>query len=274
MNKKAVTILVLLLIFGVIGFFVFKEKPKAKNETAKPLNTNSKSEPTFLIEGFPVDKVPLLKLKKVSSNKIFVNTDPKNTSGFDEKNFAYFNVVFDSDASQEEFLDYYKNLFETEIVEEYQNSDMVKGVIGEYKVSAAHYGSDNTGYIQVHLSDYNDESLNKYFVDFPKIIETNEYLVEHEKSYGLLNQKGGEIEYTKYFTVIDSGDKNNDGKDDVDEFLILEEEYKKQFEKNPEYSYDSKTGIMKWNDGEFEATLSISRDHGRIYLMIRKPLSK
>ena len=274
MNKKTVIILVLLLIFGVIGFFVFKEKPKAKNETAKPLNTNSKSEPTFLIEGFPVDKVPLLKLKKVSSNKIFVNTDPKNTSGFDEKNFAYFNVVFYSDASQKEFLDYYKNLFETEIVEEYQNSDMVKGVIGEYKVSAAHYGSDNTGYIQVHLSNYNDESLNKYFVDFPKIIEANEYLVEHEKSYGLLNQKGGEIEYTKYFTVIDSGDKNNDGKDDVDEFLILEDEYKKQFEKNPEYSYDSKTGIMKWNDGKFEATLSISRDHGRIYLMIRKPLTK
>ena len=274
MNKKAVIILVLLLIFGVIGFFVFKKKPKNTNQTAISLNTNSKSEPTFLIEGFPVDKVPLFKLKKVSSNKIFVNTDPKNTSGFDEKNFAYFNVVFDSDASQEEFLDYYKNLFETEIVEEYQNSDMVKGVIGEYKVSAAHYGSDNTGYIQVHLSNYNDESLNKYFVDFPKIIEANEYLVEHEKSYGLLNQKGGEIEYTKYFTVIDSGDKNNDGKDDVDEFLILEEEYKKQFEKNPEYSYDSKTGIMKWNDGEFEATLSISRDHGRIYLMIRKPLSK
>lgn len=278
MNKKAGMILAILLLI-VFGFWVFKNKIKKIDKTVSTssnsiVSNTNKSEPTFLIEGFPVDKVPLLKLKKVSSNKIFVNTDPKNTSGFDEKNFAYFNVVFDSDASQEEFLDYYKNLFETEIVEEYQNSDMVKGVIGEYKVSAAHYGSDNTGYIQVHLSNYNDESLNKYFVDFPKIIEANEYLVEHEKSYGLLNQKGGEIEYTKYFTVIDSGDKNNDGKDDVDEFLILEDEYKKQFEKNPEYSYDSKTGIMKWNDGEFEATLSISRDHGRIYLMIRKPLSK
>ena len=273
MNKKAVIILVLLLIVGFIGFFVFKEKPKAKNETVS-LSTNSKSEPTFLLEGFPIEKVPLFKLKKVSSNKIFVNTDPKNKSGFSETNFAYFNVVFDSDASREEFLDYYKNLFETEIVEEYQNPDMVKGKIGEYKVSAARYEGDSTGYIQVHLPRYNYESLNKYFVDFPKIIEANEYLIEHEISYGLLNQKGGEIEFTKYFTVIDSGDKNNDGKDDVDEFMVIEKKYKNQFEGKTDYSYDEKSGTMKWRETDFESTLVISRNHGRIYLMLRKPLSK
>jgi hypothetical protein len=269
MNKKVGLIIVLLLIFGIIGIIVFKEKPKTTNQTIS-LSANSKNEPTFLIEGFPSDKVPLYKVNKVSSNKIFINTDPKNTSEFDETNFAYFNVVFNSGASKEEFLNYYKNLFDTEIVEEYQNPDMVKGKIGEYKVSAAHYDGDDTGYIQVHLPNYNDESLNKYFIDFPKIIEVNEYLIEHEKSYGLLNQKGGETEYTKYFTVIDSGDKNNDGKDDIDEFKIIEENYKNQFGEKEAYSYDEKTGIMKWKETGYESNLSISRDHGRIYLMLRK----
>ena len=269
MNKKIGIIVVLILILSVFGFIFLKNKPQI---TKKPVSLNNKSEQTFLIEGFPIEKVPLYKLNKVSSNKIFVNTDLKNMSNFEEYNFAYYNVVLYSDASQEEFLNYYKNLFESQIVDEFESPDMVKGNIGQYKVSAAHYGSDNTGYIQVHLPDYNDESLNKYFLDFPDILTTNSNLVEHEKSYGLLNQKGGEVEFTKYFTVIDSGDKDNDGKDDVDEFLLLEDEYKKQYEEKTEYSYDEKSGTMKWKDKEFEVTLVLSRDHGRIYLMLRKGL--
>lgn len=271
MNKKVGIIIILILIFVILGVLFSQKKPKTTQESSLSNNTN---EETFLIEGFPIDKVPLYKLKKVSSNKIFVNTDPKNLSGFDEKNFAYFNVVLYSDASKEEFLNYYKNLFDSQIVEEYQSSDMVKGTIGQYKVSAAHYGADNTGYIQVHLADYNDQGLNKYFADFPNILIPSPTLIEHEKSYGLLNQKGGEIEFTKYFTVIDSGDKDNDGKDDVDEFLVLEEEYKKQYQEKMEYTYDEKSGTMKWIDGEYDSTLAISRDHGRIYLMLRKQIDK
>ncbi len=271
MNKKAGIILVLVLIFGVVIFFVFKEKPKTINQSASSV-INNKSEPTYLIEGFPIEKIPLFKLKKVSSNKIFVNTDPKNTSEFDENNFAYFNVVFDTDATQEEFFDYYKGLFESLIADDSQNREMVKGKIGEYRVSAAYYDENKTGYIQVHLPSYQDENINKYFMDFPDILAVNSNLVEHEKSYGLLNQKGGEIEYTKYFTVIDSGDQNNDGKDDIDEFLVLETEYKNKLQNNPEYNYDEKSGTIKWQDGEYESTLSISRDHGRIYLMLRKKI--
>ena len=269
MNKKLGIALIIILILGIFGFVYLKNKPNITDET-KPLTNKNKQ--TFLIEGFPIEKVPLYKLDKVRSNKIFVNTDPKNVSNFEENNFAYYNVVFYSDASQEEFLDYYKNLFESQIVDEFDSSDMVKGNIGQYKVSAAHYGSNKTGYIQVHLPNYNDESINKYFLDFPNVLSINSNLVEHEKSYGLLNQKGGEIEFTKYFTVIDSGDKNNDGIDDVDEFLLIEEDYLKQYKEKPQYSYDEKTGTMKWKEGEFEVTLVISRDHGRIYLMLRKGL--
>lgn len=276
-NKWIIVFLFLLLCF--LLFFILRNKPKnIESQSSPTLNTTSNSsisdskEQTFLIDGFPIDSVPLYKLNKISSSKIFVNTDPKNKSEFDETNFSYFNVVFFSDASKEEFLNYYKNLFESEIKDEYENENMVKGKIGQYKVSAAHYGSDNTGYIQVHLPNYKDESIDKYFIDFPKILDLDSSLVEHDKSYGLLNQSGGQVEFTKYFAVIDSGDQNNDGKDDVDEFLILENGYKEQFKDKQDYSYDEKNGVAKWVDGDFAVTLSISRDHGRIYLMLRKSI--
>lgn len=262
----------MLIIIISFGFFMFRSKPETIDEPVI-LNTNEKEE-TFLLDGFPIDKVPLYKLDKISSSKIFVNTDPKNKSEFDETNFAYFNIVLETSASKEDFLNYYKNLFESPINDEYANEDMVKGKIGNYKVSAAHYGSANTGYIQVHLPDFADEGLNKYYSDFPKIIEAKEGLTEHEKSYGLLNQAGGQSEYTKYFTVLNSGDKNNDGKDDVDEFGALETEYRNQFQGKPGYTYDEKNGKMEWQDGDYQSTLSISRDHGRIYLMLRKGLDK
>jgi hypothetical protein len=268
MNKKSGVILII-IILAVLGLLSLKNRPM-ENTESQPIS--DKKDQNFLLEGFPIDKVPLFKLNEISSNKIFINIDPKNVSDFEETNFAYFNVVFYTDASQEEFLNYYKNLFESEIVEGFKPDDMVKGKVGEYQVSAAHYGSNNTAYIQVHLPDFQSEALSQYFVDFPEILTTNSTLVEHEKSYGLLNQKGGEVEYTKYFTVIDSGDEDNDGKDDVDEFLVLEEEYQQQFQNKPEFSYDQKSGTMKWRDGDFESTLVISRDHGRIYLMLRKPL--
>lgn len=266
-SKWAFIVLVIVAIAFVI--FSLKNKPKTIEQASLPI---VKDQPTFLIDGYPIDEVPLYKLNKVSSNKIFVNTDPKNLSEFDENNFAYFNVVFDTNANQEEFFDYYKKLFDNLIADESENRQMVKGQIGEYRVSVAHYGSGNTAYIQVHFPNYNEEKVNKYFQEFPDIFKTSSNLIEHEKSYGLLNQKGGEIEFTKYFTVIDSGDENNDGKDDVDEFLVLKEEYQKQHEDKPEYLFDEKSDTMKWKDGDFESTLSFSKDHGRLYLMLRKKI--
>ncbi len=260
MIKKIIPVLIILL---VISIFVFWKK--SSTPTNQVVSNNTKNSPSFLIEGFPRDKVPLYKLEKIESSKIFVNTDPNNLSVFGDTNFAYYNVVFSSSATQEEFLNYYQNLFEQQIIEEYENSTMVKGMIGQYKVSAAHYGSTNTGYLQVFLPNYNDESLSRYFDTFPKVFEANSYLIEHEKSYGLLNQNGGEIEFTKYSTVL------NDQKD-IDVFSLLENEYQEKYKNNPNYSYNPDTGIMEWNSDDFKITLAISRNHNRIYLVFRKKL--
>ena len=275
MNKKVFFVLAFLLILGIIFAVVLTgSRKKNSSQNTASVSSEKKNNLEFLLKDFPIDKVPLYKLNKVSSSKIFINTDPKNTSNFGQNNFAYYNTVFYSDATQEEFLNYYKDLFDSQITEEYDNSEMVKGNIGQYKVSAAHYGFDNTGYIQVHLPDINDEIINKHFTNFPEIFKASTEIVEHEKSYGLLNQNGGETEFTKYFTVIDSGDTDKDGKDDVDEFLKLETEYQEQYQLKPEYSYDKNSGLMKWKDGDYEVSLSISKSHGRIYLMLRKSMMK
>lgn len=278
MNKKNIFTLILIIIFGFSLFIFLKNKfvkdtaQNQNNSTIKKESSTKNDELKYLLEGFPIEQVPLYKLIKISSNKIFINTDPKNISTFGENSFAYFNVVLNSEASQEEFLNYYQNLFDQVITEEFPNDEMVKGYVGSYKVSAAHYGSGNTGYLQVHLANHNDESLNKYFTDFPPVFEVNSSLIEHEKSYGLLNQKGGETEFTKYFTVVDSGDQNQDGKDDVDEFTMLTKEYQEKYQEKTDYSYDEENTTMRWTDQGFSITLALSKDHGRIYLMIRKPL--
>lgn len=278
MKKKGIIILGLIVISILVLAKVGQQGGNTNEVNSlktgiKTDQVTSKEETSYLLDGYPIDEVPLYKLEKVSSNKIFVNTDPKNVSTFGGANYAYYNIVLYTKAGQEEFLNYYKNLFEREIKEEFANPDMVKGTIGEYKVTAAYYGSDNTGYIQVYLPDFKDEEVEKYFIDYPNILETSNLFTEHEKSYGLLNQKGGEEEFTKYFTVIDSGDQDGDGKDDVDEFLTLEQKYKELYGQKPEYSFDEESGTLRWKSGNHEVTLVLSRDHGRIYVMLRKGLN-
>ena len=276
MKKKTLVVFGILLLVAIILFFliktnIFNKQAKNPKNSAESIADNQLS---YLLPGFPIDQVPLHQLEEISSNKIFVNTDPKNTSTFDKTNYAYFNVVFFTKASQQELLDFYKNFFDEQIVEEYNSPDMVKGRIGEYKVSVAHYGVENTAYMQVHLPNYQDQAVENYFADYPAIFKNNELSVEHEKSYGLLNQKGGEIEYTKYFTVLDSGDLDNDGEDDRDEFKLLEEEYREKYKNESNYQFDEATNTLTWNQDDYAVYLVLQADHGRIYLMLRKSMGE
>lgn len=257
-------IFVILLILAAVLFVRFR------NDDQSGSNTNiadKNQQDNFLLPEYPIAEVPLYQLVKIDSSKIFVNNDPDNLSLFGDVNFAYFNVVFRSEATQETFLDYYRNLFDQQITEEFDNSNMVKGIVGPYRLVVYHYG-EGTGYIQVYID--NNEILDKYFNDFPKILEVSSSLVEHERSYGLLNQSGGEIEFTKYFTVINSGDQNNDGQDDVDEFAMLEEKYKTQYQNEQNFIFNDTDNSFSWHKEGFDVSLTLSSDHGRVYLMLRK----
>ena len=271
-NKKkyitgiGILILLILLLFISVKFL---DRGSTKNDDINRLNntTDEKQEFDYLLEGYPETDVPLYKIKEVSSSKYYINFDPKNISYFDDTNYTYYNVVFYTDASQSEFLSYYKELFDKEYVEEYANPEMVKGYVGKYRVTAAHYGSEDTGYVQVYLPNEEFTKDNKYFGNYPNLFEEDSMFVEHENSYGLLNQAGGQTEYTRYFTVIDSGDIDKDGKDDVDEFAVLISKYENIYKDKLNYTMEDEQ--MSWEDGGYKITISFSKDHGRVYLNIR-----
>jgi len=261
-----ILILLVLLLFISVKFL---DRGSTKSDDINRLNntTDEKLKLDYLLDGYPEADVPLYKIKEVSSSKYYINFDPKNISYFDDTNYTYYNVVFYTDASQSEFLSYYKELFDKEYVEEYANPEMVKGYVGKYRVTAAHYGSGDTGYVQVYLPNEEFTKDNKYFVSYPDLFEEDSMLVEHENSYGLLNQAGGQTEYTRYFTVIDSGDRDKDGKDDVDEFAVLISKYENIYKDKLNYTMEGEQ--MSWEDGGYKITVSFSKDHGRVYLNIR-----
>lgn len=270
MNKKAIFIIIFIILIA-LALGIWEVTGNRRNKTTKNADIENPSKAQeFLITGYPENEIPLYKPTKISSSKIRVNNDPKNSTYFNGANFAYFNLVYETSATQSEFLNYYRNLFDKPFEAGYTDLETTaRGIIGAYNVSAVHYGTDNTGYIEVYLASHTDARLDQYFNDFPEILVPESDLVEHERTYGLLNQKGGEVEYTKYYTVIDSGDQDNDGKNDKDEFTILETKYLQQFA--AERNFQNTNGTFTWNKNDYQITLSISRDHGRIYLMIRKP---
>ncbi len=267
-----VILLLLILIFVTTKILEKGSLDLEKENLDSASEEISKSD--FLLEGFPIQEVPLYKVNEVSSSKYFINDDPNNISIFGDKEFVYYNVVFYTDSPQSEFLDYYKDIFDEEIVEEYPIPDMVKGYIGKYRVTAAHYGSDDTAYIQVYLPNDEFTKENMYFDTYPNLFEEGDSMyIEHENSYGLLNQAGGQTEYTKYFTVIDSGDMDKDGVDDVDEFGVLKTKYEDMYKGKTNYGYDEKNHLMSWEEDGYEVRVSFTRDHGRIYLNIRGSIS-
>lgn len=271
-NKKYLILIIIfiILILSYFAFRILKQKPSNTEGGNLKEASLTDSELDFLLSGYPIKDVPLYKIKKIESSKYFINFDPINTSAFEDEDFSYYNIVFSTEASQSEFLSYYRKIFDKEIIDEYPIPETVKGQIGKYRISATHYGSDDTGYLQVHLPVNEFSKENIYFNDYPSIFPEDEMFVEHENSYGLLNQRGGQVEYTKYYTVIDSGDKNNDLIDDVDEFAVLQKKYSELYKEKSAYNYDEQSHLMSWEEDGYSIQASFSEDHNRIYLNIRR----
>ena len=97
------------------------------------------------------------------------------------------------------------------------------------------------------------------YTQYPNLGLVDETWANYESSYGLLNQKGGQIEYTQYFALPLDSD-------------VLINAFKAKKQSMPEFSLDEETGTMQWQEESHTVTLTFSKDHQRIYLMIRKPL--
>lgn len=262
-QKKSIIIafIVLLLIASLIGYLIINSKNKGTTPS-KLTNTSQKAgEKNYLLEGFPLETVPLYKMKKVSASKFFVNKEPTRYADYFGKVVNYYNVVFETEATQEEFLRFYSYLM-SEINEDSVSDSQIEGKIGKYKIGASHFGDNpkNYGYLQIYLPDNEYQENNRYFQDYPNVVDLDASLPEHESSFGLLNQKGGEIEYTQYFPLPREEDDQNK----------LIETYKEKYQNENDYNYNEETGLMTWKKDVYSINMSFSKDHGRIYLVIRR----
>jgi hypothetical protein len=116
----------------------------------------------------------------------------------------------------------------------------------------------------VYLPSEEYQETNRYFQNYPNIVEGTTTWEEYESSYGLLNQKGGEIEYTQYFPLPDK-------EEDQDKLI---NEYQEKYQQEEAYIYDENSGLMRFNKQEYSVALTFSKDHGRIYLVMRTPMQR
>lgn len=253
-----------LLVFTYTNFYNQNTSSKEVQDTTiieeKELNSSE-----YLISEFP-QNIPLYELQEISSSKFLVNDDISSPTG---ELVNYYNVVFKTTALRNELFEFYKSTFDT--LNELESSEnSLSGTIGEYKVVVSQYAdTDDTVYLQVFLPSQNAQKENKFFVDYPNSITQNESWIEKESSYGLLNQKGGEIEYTQYF-ILDSKKLNQNVTEDP--FKYFYNEYEKTYSTKNNFKAIEEKKMLTWNDGEYQVTMSFSSDHKRIYVMIRKPM--
>lgn len=273
MKKLGIFLLLVVLVGGGAYWYFITYSPKKedKNTTQNGNQAKDNRNTNTVMDGELLDIV-FYKQVSLSSSKFFYNDDPSSSSIFGEKPYAYFNVVYKSSGTQTEVLEYYKNIFTKPIEREYPDSDMVTGYIDEYKVSATRYEADNTVYLQIHFPSEKVTKDSIYLNKFPLELKASSYLEEHELSYGVLEQNGGEVEYTKYYTIIDSGDKNQDGKDDIDEYDEVLTDYKATYKYEPNYVFDEKLQQLTWEYEGYKVTVAFADSHDRVYVMMRKKL--
>lgn len=267
MKRKRVLVMVLVLFFlfvGLAGYYWFRSNNIVKDKTEKQVEAVDKRESNFILDGYPITEVPLYKVKSVSSSKFFVNSDVSSSGGYFGKPVNYFNVVFETEASPSETLKYYRSLM-SDVNKDLVSNETLEGVVGKYKVSISHYGENpkNYAYLQVYLPSDEYQQTNKYYKDYPSVVDIDQKWVEKESSYGLLNQKNGEIEYTQYFPLTQKGD-------DLDKLINL---YVDKYKLNTDFSFDEKTGLLRWKKDNVSVSLTFSKSHSRVYLMMRKPIN-
>ncbi len=267
-HKKTTTIVLIVFLVLCVSVLIYiaKSHQNTGSSVSKSVDISRVApQKNYVLEEFPIETVPLYKMKMVSSSKFFVNKEPTRYADYFGKVVNYYNVVFETEATPKEYLQYYRSLM-SEVNDDSVSDSQVEGKIGKYKIQASHHGDNpkNYGYLQVYMPSDEYQETNRYFQDYPDVVELDASFSEYESSYGLLNQKGGEVEYTQYFPLPKEENAQNN----------LIKKYKEKYSKEEGYSFNEETGLMIWKNNIYNATVYVtfSKDHGRLYLMMRRPM--
>ena len=250
--------MIIILAIAFVGCQGGQNSPAASGDTGSNAND-------YFLESYPIDVVPLYEGSTIDSMMYYVNDDPNGYALMYGGQVNYYNVVLEVDASQSDFISYYKSLMSS-VDDDYTDESSVEGTIGIYGVEASKYSDDSSdAYLQVYLPTADFKKENPYFIDYPELFTAGSDWILHETSYGKLNQLGGQIEYTLYYTF------NGDFKAEFDKFVSdhSDETNVSYEDKIGDYGYE---GSIEWQSDESEITVSFNESHGRIYVMIRKPI--
>lgn len=251
--------LLFLLIAGLGWLALGRTETSSPESVSNTAPTKQDGTVRFILDDYPIEIVPLHKMIDIQSSKFFVNHDPKNNHEYFGQPVNYYNVVYKTEATPEQTFAHYRSLMTN------QNTDsvpeeQVQGQIGKYKVSVSQYETNpDTVYLQVYLPTDEYQQANRYYTHYPDLGLVDETWANYESSYGLLNQKGGQVEYTQYFALPLNSD-------------VLIDAFKAKKQTMQNYAFNEETGTMQWQEEANTVTLTFSKQHQRIYLMIRRPM--
>lgn len=244
---------------------MFKSLNKSDESTSNTETSDNSGvkNQNFILKDYPILKVPLYKGSTISSMKYFVHQ-------YQNLRLNYHNVVFKSEDKKDDVFEFYRSKMSS-IDQETSNESTVEGKIDIFKVSISNYGYEDY-YLQVHAPDESFSEQNIYYENYPDLVEIAGDWVEYENTYGLLNQKGGEIEYTRWLEVDVSGyDKDSLMiKNPIGEYYKI---YKEKYSQKQDFVADDEAEKLTWIDGDYTVWAVFSTDHGRVYLTFRKPMN-
>ena len=221
----------------------------------------SESDQNFLVDGYPLDTVPLHELTAVQSSSFYVNTEP--VDGYSGNGRTYYNVVFRTAASQSELLDYYTSLFD-EFHADNSSEDRLLGTVGDLDVMASHYGDGDTAYVEVYLpADQESTFDDEHFSGFPMTFEPTAGMDQREEVIRLIDQKGGEVWHSVYYAIADPTTAT---------YAELEDHYAQLYGDAAGFSFDRESGEMRWEEQGYEVRLSFTPDQGRVFLNVIEPM--
>ena len=223
-------------------------------DTAAPARA-SEGDQNFLVDGYPLDTVPLHELKAIQSSSFYVNTEPED--GYSGNGRTYYNVVFRTAASQSELLDHYASLFD-EVDADLSSETNLVGTIGDLDVAASHYGEGDSAYLQVYLpADQESTFDDAHFSGFPMTFEPTAGMDQREAAITLIDQLGGEVRHHVYYAITDPTTAT---------FTELEDHYEQRYGDATGFSFDRESGDMRWEEQGYEVVLNFTQDQGRVYL--------
>ncbi len=237
-----------------------------QNVTGEQVNEEGTSQnddiSRYILADYPADVVPLVKDVTVSSMKYFV----QDYSGLRQN---YYNVVFYTDLDAEDVVEFYRKKMDRVTEDEAgAGNARLEGTIGDYRVVLSNYGSRDF-YLEVHMPSQSFTSKNRYYDGYPKLVELGNDWLERESTYGLLNQNGGQVEYTQWFEVdVSEYPKNSEMRNNP--IGTYYEMYREKYGESDGFNADDTERILRWQDGDYSVWLAFSVDHGRVYLTFRK----